>query len=403
MEKILNITPKYGGYKDFPKDSEGKILLPRNKDGVIVIERKNTVSYGNGLLGLVDGSAIATSEWEQLRNCFVLLDDDGAEHFHWCVGGSSSGTCLGLSPFETMNDLYQEKITGQSKKIDDELEYTFSYGHCNEELIAIGFQSLTKMKVVKDDSVFFNESTGFMQANVDYFVMNVDGSVSILEVKTANGDNIQQISNYKSGDVPSNYYSQAVLHYPKVLGDVFNLTGTYFAIGYNNKLKDIIICHFDRDKEQETTLYEAEKGFVECLYKKEPPKEVSVNPENTIKRLKEQYPTAKANSCELSDKGKEAVNCYLSINSQLNSLTKEEEQLKQDLNYYKSIIIEEMAENECSSDVPVGNQLYYVNYKNTSRTNIDKTVLKNKYPDVYKDVASSSSFRKFSILKSKKG
>lgn len=402
MEKILNITPKYYGYKDFPKDSEGKILLPRNKEGVIVIERKNTVNYGNGLLGLVDGSAIATSEWEQLRNCFVLVDDDGTEYFHWCIGGSSSGPCLGVSSFETNFDLYYEKINGKKKEIDDELSYKFEYGHRNEELIATGFQQLTKMKVVKDNSVFFNENTGFMQANVDYFVQHIDGEFSILEIKSTNSNNYQKINDYKNKKVPPDYYSQAVLHYPKVLGDVFKIKGTFFAVGYSNSLNDIIICHFNRDFEQEQKLFEAEKTFVDCLERKVPPEEQTFFGEALIEYLEKKYPSAQPKSCDLSERGIDAVNGYLSIQKQLDSLSAEQEQLKQDLLFYKAIILEEMEDCESTSDFEIGNEKFYVDYKNNSRNTIAQSVIKNKYPEIYDDVVKTSNYRTFSIKKAKK-
>lgn len=101
MKKIINITPIYSGYNQYPLDENGKIKLPRNNEGLIQIYRKNTVNYRNGLIGLLDGSKIATKDWQDLRKCFVLIENDGTEHKHWCIGGSDSGALLGISQFET--------------------------------------------------------------------------------------------------------------------------------------------------------------------------------------------------------------------------------------------------------------------------------------------------------------
>ena len=54
MKSIKNITPPFHGYKDYPVNDEGKILLDRADDGKIVIKRKNIIAFGNGLLALCD-------------------------------------------------------------------------------------------------------------------------------------------------------------------------------------------------------------------------------------------------------------------------------------------------------------------------------------------------------------
>lgn len=396
MNKILNITPVYYGYSDCPKDKSGKIILPRNDEGVILIYRKNTINYGNGLLGLLDGSKISNKDWCDLRKSFILVDEDGTENFHWSIGGSDTGALLNLSEYSNSAKLYMDKKSKEQKSISDELDYTFSYGHINEELIAQGFQILTNMEVCKDNTVFFREDIGFMQANVDYFVRHPDGMFSVLEIKTTNSDNKAVINAYKKGIVPKYYYSQAVLHYPLTLGCSFKLKGTFFAVGYNNKLNDIIICHFDRDLENEKVLLSAEKEFYDCLrFDIEPTSNISSAQriENDINKT----PVSVEKSIEFDDNTITAVKQYLGLQNEIAKLKSRIKEIEKDSDTYKAIIIEKMSDAELSNEFCVDDNNFYCSYGNYETITINKTILKNKYPDIYKEVSKTTSSRRFKI------
>lgn len=403
MKKIINITPIYSGYNQYTLDENGKIKLPRNNEGLIQIYRKNTVNYGNGLIGLLDGSKIATKDWQDLRKCFVLIENDGTEHKHWCIGGSDSGALLGISQFETPLELYNEKKSFTEKTFDEKTQYLFEYGHCNEELIAMGFQTLTNMEVCKDNTVFFREDTGFLLADIDFFVRHPDGMFSILEIKSTNSGNVETLNEYRNGRVKKYYYSQAVLHYPLALGNSFKIKGTFFAIGYNNNLKDIIICHFDRDLEQEKILFSAEKEFSDCLMYDTPPQDIpSSNTNKILESLKKKYPVAKEKTTDLTPDTLKAVEEYLALQEKSSELKKKIKKIESDADIFKTIIIDNMADAELSTEFELDGNIMFCSYKNKPRVNINKTLLQNKYPDVYNEVASNSISRTFSISKVKK-
>lgn len=404
MKNIKDATPVFWGYKDYPKDEEGKIILPRNENGVIKLFRENLLDYGNGLIGLLDGSKISESTWQDLRKCFIITENDGTEKFYWSIGGSDSGVCMGLSPYNNLKGLYKSKKTFEKETIEDAQSFVFEYGHRNEELIAMGFQSLTNMEVIKDNTVFFNEKIGFMQANVDYFVRHPDGEFSILEIKTVNSENSSAINDYKKSKVPLYYYSQAVLHYPKVLGDVYRIKGTYFAVGYSNSLKSIIICHFNRDYEQEELLVTSEKEFHDYLkYNIEPTDEATaLNAEGVIEHLRQQFPKAEEKSITLSGKALEAMANYNECGQQISYLNKELKSLEATQNIYKAIVMEEMGTAEFTEDFDIGEQKYYLTFKNSQRETVDKTILKTKYPEIYKEVVNVTDSRTFRLNKAKK-
>ncbi len=402
MKKILNITPIYSGYKQYPLNEDGKIILPRNNDGVILIYRRNTVNYGNGLIGLLDGSKIANKDWQDLRKRFILVENNGTEHLHWCIGGSDSGALLEISKFENPLGLYKKKKSFEAEAIDDKTEYTFEYGHRNEELIALGFQTLTNMEVCKDNTVFFREDTGFMLADVDFFVRHPDGMFSILEIKSTNSGNVTVINDYKNGKVPPYYYSQAVLHYPLALGSAFKIKGTFFAVGYNNNLSDIIICHFNRDIEQEKILLSAEKEFLDCLMYDAVPKETqTLDSKRLIESIKEKYPVAREKTVELAPDVLEAIKQYLALKKRASALNAEAKKIESDTDMFKAIILNNMADAELSTEFEIDGSKMFCSLKNSLRVNVNKTILLNKYPDIYKEVTSETNSRILNISKVK--
>lgn len=406
MKKIIDITPCYRGYESYPCNDAGKTLLPRAEDGYIIIYRKNTLDYGNGLIGICDGSKIAESEWVDLRKGFWLVEKTNERNFHWCVGGSDSGAVLGVSKYSDSEKIYDTKKSLAQEEISAVNQYRFDYGHINEELIAQGFAELTKLDVVKNNTVFFNLNTGFMQANVDFFVRHNDGRLSVLEIKTTNSNNDDVIEDYKRNIVPNYYYTQAVLHYPMCLGDSFNIKGTYFAIAYNNSLKDIITCHFDRDKNQEVVLYEAEKEFVSCLRNNIRPEQdkIMVDNSSVLKSIQEKYPVAAERSVSLSSTAINAVKSYIEIDDEISELNKQIKKLEDSKNLYKAMICEEMADAEISESFELNGKQYSISYKNGVRENINKTILKNKYDEIFKECVSYSHYRTLRVtkLKSKK-
>lgn len=407
MKKIIDITPHFKGYDEsYSRNDDGKILLPRAEDGYIIIYRQNTLDYGNGLIGICDGSKIAESEWMDLRKGFWLVEKTNERNFHWCVGGSDSGAVLGVSKYSDSGKIYDTKKSLVQEEVSADNQYRFDYGHINEELIAQGFAELTKLEVVKNNTVFFNLKTGFMQANVDFFVRHNDGRLSVLEIKTTNSNNDNVIEDYKRNIVPNYYYTQAVLHYPMCLGESFNVKGTYFAVAYNNSLKDIIICHFDRDKKQETVLYESEKEFVSCLRNNIRPEQdkIMVDNSSVLKSVQEKYPVANEKSVSLSPAAINAVKSYLEISDEISELNKQIEKLEDSKNLYKAMICEEMADAEISESFELNGKQYSISYKNGVRENINKTILKNKYDEVFKECVSYSHYRTLRVttLKSKK-
>ena len=396
MKQIPNITPRFYGYDNYPRDEEGKILLDRADDGRIIIKRRNTVSIGNkGLIALCDGAKIAIADWVDLRRGFYLEENNGKKKYHHCIGGSDAGAILGVSSYSSALDIYNAKKELQPVEHDEATLYRFEYGHINEPLVAQGFAVRSKMDVVKNDAVFFNEKTGFMQANVDYIIRHPDGQLSILEIKTTDA-NSSVYALAKDGKVPLTYYAQAVLHYPMVLSDGFNIKDIYFAVSIGININDIQFCHFSRDPDGEKELLNAESLFVDRLINNTPPNDTAT-PTERLERLGLTRSESEPLAVELDDIGKAAV-------VEIEQLSKEKKRLldmiapiEKRIGEKQAIICQQLGKATSSTPINKDGKKYTVKWPSLRRTSFDKTVLENKYPDAYKDAVRETISRRFSI------
>lgn len=417
LVEIKDVTPHFWGYDDFPRDSKGNIILPRvqyevhgKMRNVIVIHRKNTVDYGNGLIGLLDGSKISNEDWVDLRKCFILEEEDGTQNFHWCIGGSDAGGICQCSPYANQRTVYETKTSDLNAQPDNETQYLFDFGHTFEELIARGFATRYKKKVVKNNTVFFREDIGFMQANVDFLVDGLDEQGNqawyILEIKSTS-PNSNVLRDYYKADkpsVPAYYYTQ-VNHYCAVLGAGFNIQGFYFAIGYDNIMDHIIgIKYGVRDINCEKTVLEMEYEFESCLRYRNPTGFTDGLISNTkVKEiLKEKYPVSvEKKTTGISENA-------IALVKRLNELTEEQKERKRDLDELtneaeriKCALIEEMKDCELTEDFDLNGQTYYLSLKNSTRETVDTKVLKDKYPKIFEEVKRESTSRRLTTKKRK--
>ncbi len=393
MNSIKNITPQFYGYKDYSKNNDGKIMLDRADDGKIVIKRKNTINFGNGLLALCDGTKVSEIDWQDLRRGFYLEEDDGKKAFHYCIGGSDAGAVLGLSPYSTALDVYNVKKHINEQAISNDTDYLFKYGHYVEPLIAQGFATLTKLEVFKNDCVFFSETTGFMIANVDYFVREKKGGVSILEIKTPSPDSATA-KLAKDGQIPPHYYTQAVLHYPLVLSPAFNVVGTYFAVGSDNILSNIKICHFGRDHEGEKKLLQGENDFVDRLNKDAPPKD---SPENRLEKSGLKQTEAKPAAIDLNEAAKAAAVEFAALSAEEKKINEQLTPIQKRKAELQAVICEQLGDAAMATPFIANGKTFTVKWSSYKRESIDKNVLKHQFPDAFAATVQTSVSRKFAL------
>lgn len=167
-----------------------------------------------------------------------VVDTSGLSEEDWLgyrrqgIGGSDVAAIMGVSPFATLRDLYNDKC-GNPDVIQTEDNWVAKeVGHRLEDLVAKIFAYKTGYKVFAVRKLFRHPFHSFMQANVDFFVELPDGSIAILECKTTNYNSKEK---WNDGAVPVNYEWQC-RHYMAVM----NLSCAYIACLYGNNENEFV-------------------------------------------------------------------------------------------------------------------------------------------------------------------
>ena len=105
-----------------------------------------------------------------------VVDTSGLSEEDWLgyrrqgIGGSDVAAIMGVSPFATLRDLYNDKC-GNPDVIQTEDNWVAKeVGHRLEDLVAKIFAYKTGYKVFAVRKLFRHPFHSFMQANVDFFV-----------------------------------------------------------------------------------------------------------------------------------------------------------------------------------------------------------------------------------------
>lgn len=128
------------------------------------------------------------------------------------IGGSDAAAVLGLNPYKSNLELWQEK-TGLVVPEDISEKPYVKYGHAAEgylrEMFALDFPEY-EVTYAKNN-IWLNDAVPFAHASLDGWLMDQGGRRGILEIKTTNILRSMQKETWNRR-IPDNYYVQ-VLHY----------------------------------------------------------------------------------------------------------------------------------------------------------------------------------------------
>ena len=122
----------------------------------------------------------------------VLVSTEALTEQEWLtyrrqgIGGSDVAAILGISPFRTARDLYDDKLNIASAVDDAGNWVALEMGHLLEPLVAQIFTKKTGLEVFQIKKMFQHPQYPFMLADVDYFVRLPNGKIALLEIKTTN-------------------------------------------------------------------------------------------------------------------------------------------------------------------------------------------------------------------------
>lgn len=286
------------------------------------------------------------------------------------IGGSDASIILGLNKYKTAFELWLEK-TGQVELTEISSEAAY-WGNEMEEVVAKEFEKRTEKKVRRRNYMFSHPDHHFIKANIDREVMKES---ALLECKTASA---YLKAEWEGDEIPASYLVQ-VQHYLAVTGK----EKAYIAVligGNHFTWKEI-----ERDDELIQMIIDAEVNFWE--------KHVLgfVPPELDGSSAAEQYLKEKYNKAE---EGKEIV-----LPSNYKEMLLSYEQIKNDEKLIQTA--KKDIENKIKAelkDAEVGLvDTHIITWKNVVSNRVDTKALKEKFPDIYKEVIKPSTSRRFGI------
>ncbi len=308
-------------------------------------------------------------------NTIVAASTENMSHETWLeyrqqgIGGSDVAAVCGLSRWKSPMGIWMEK-TGQVEP-ETAGEAAF-WGIVMEPIIRDEFTNRTGLKVRQLRAILQHKRFPFMLANLDGIVIDPDRGEGIFEAKTANA---YSSSEWEAG-IPDQYALQ-VQHYMAVTGLKF----VYVAvlIGGNKFLWRLI----DRDEAIIDLIIQMESRFWRMVELRIPP-DIDGS-KASVELLNRLYPTGAKSSIDLPTEALELITQF------------EEAQMEEK----KSGDAKDLAANRLKAMLKdhelgliAGRQ---VGWKSIKGERLDTKALKTDQPDIYKQYAKESSYRRFAI------
>lgn len=328
-----------------------------------------------------------------------VVDTSGLSEEDWLgyrrqgIGGSDVAAIMGVSPFATLRDLYNDKC-GNPDVIQTEDNWVAKeVGHRLEDLVAKIFAYKTGYKVFAVRKLFRHPFHSFMQANVDFFVELPDGSIAILECKTTNYNSKEK---WNDGAVPVNYEWQCG-HYMAVM----NLAAPISPACTATTKTSLSIRRIDRDEVIEADMIEMEAHFWNeyVLGRIEPP--YTESGDLVLESIRRHYgeldPTVDAVILPTSMAVK--LEQYLDLAAQKSLLSQQIKELDEQMKIAYAPIVDVM-KTSCSAVCVFGSNTYEVRNKPVFRTSISKDKLQKleeTHPDLYSEYTETTEGRRFSV------
>ena len=189
--------------------------------------------------------AISYKEWLQIRRSGI--------------GGSDVAACMGLSPWKSPLELWQEKTSEEAPpRTDNE---AMLWGRIMEPIITREFMRRTGLTVTPMRSMFQHPAHRFMLADLDGIIEDPQRGTGVFEVKTASA--FKQ-SEWADNRCPDMYYLQ-VQHYLEVTGLSFAVIAVLCG---GNSMSWLTV---EPDLELIENMVELERGFWRHVETRTPP------------------------------------------------------------------------------------------------------------------------------------
>lgn len=306
----------------------------------------------------------------------ILVSTKDLAHEQWIeyrrtgIGGSDASTVVGLNPYNSLYKLYADKKGLICVAEDTEV---MRQGRDFEEYVARRFTEETGKKVRRRNYMFLHDDYDYILADIDREII---GENAGLECKTTS---LFNKSDFENGEIPLYYYVQ-IMHYMAVMG----YDRMYLAVLVLSK--GFYWFKIERDEEEIQSLLQSECDFWNnyIIPEKMPPVDGSDATQEVIEKL---YPE------ENTDKIVYVRDEMMLDYERLKSLS---DDVKNKLDEVKNKIKATLGNSMTGSSSG-----YKITWKSQCKTTVDSKKLKEKYPEVYKQVTKNSKSRVLRITQKK--
>ena len=295
-------------------------------------------------------------EWHESRQQFI--------------GGSDVGAILGLNPYKSPLQVYEEK-TAESPIITP-LNAAMEFGLRLEDMIADKYSDVTGLKVLRKNKHAIHSKYPFMAAQVDRLIANPGRGTGVLEIKTANRFAVKA---WGEDGLPLSYYAQ--------LQHQFACTGH----GWGE------IALLIDGREFETFPFEKDGEFIEMMehqlvdfwekhvLAKNPPEPRT---EEDFKKFFQE--SAPGKIIEAPDAAFQTYSELQSVKIQMENLKAEEERLKTQF----KLLMGDAERLEYHGDV-------LATWKSHTRKSLDSKAIQKDLPEIYNQYARETVVRPFLV------
>ncbi len=290
------------------------------------------------------------------------------------IGGSEASVVMGVNPWKSRLELYDEKVNGNVIEKDNPDLY---WGRMLEPVIADEYHRRTGRSISICSLQLVSIKYPFMIANIDRLIIDERNQIGVLEIKTKSA-----YTKWENDEIPI-YYQMQMQHYLSVTGHRY---GSFVVMDLGKK--DLLIQDVERDEELIGKLIEEESKFWNLVVSRTSP-----DPDNS--KSCEQF-LRKKYSTEIGGKTIDLRDNGIAYNAaDLFDIVKEEiKKLEEKEQVYKNILMNIMKDNE----VGIGNG-YKITWKSPKdRILFDVDKFKNENPELYKKyIYKKKSTRRFTV------
>jgi len=333
-----------------------------------------------------------------VTSAIPIVDTAGLSRTDWLdyrrtgIGGSDLAAIMGLSGFGTARDIYYSKISElDAVDTDDENWFAKEYGNALEPLAVKTFEKMYDLDAFVVHKMFRHPVHEFMIADVDGFVNEDAGSISILECKSTGTFNREA---WENGAVPYNYELQC-RHYMAVM----NLDRAYIICIMGNTLSDVYVRVIERDMEIEAAIIQEEKYFWEEHVLKRSPIPYTENGDLVLKSIRKHYGATHSAAYTLGKPALVHLDEYLKLKEQKRDLDAQVKDVDNKMKKAYAPVLDLMRNSPSANCI--GAKAEYLSSNNSvvrkqiSGDSLEK--LRIRHPDIYREYLTESESRRFSV------